>query len=98
MAWAAINGTCHGPNFTPILIRFLWSRRNVRCIWAICGTGFWLDVMWAQGLGLVLPNIQREFGYSDKEYGKLFSAFIAGLTAGAFMWGVLVDVIGQSPV
>ena len=94
MAWAAINGTCHGPNFTPVLIRFSWSRRNVRCIWAICGTGFWLDVMWAQGLGLVLPNIQREFGYSDKEYGKLFSAFIAGLTAGAFMWGVLVDVIG----
>ena len=29
------------------------------------------------------------------QYGNLFSAFSAGLTAGALLWGVLVDIIGR---
>ncbi|KAG8215101.1 major facilitator superfamily domain-containing protein [Butyriboletus roseoflavus] len=64
-------------------------------IWAICGTGFFLDVMWAQAFGLASSNIQREFGFSDKEFGNIAAAFTAGVTAGAFVWGVLVDVVGR---
>lgn len=51
--------------------------------------------MWAQAFGLAIPNLQRELGFSDKEYGNLGSSFSAGVTAGAFVWGVLVDVIGR---
>jgi len=32
----------------------------------------------------------------DKQLGNIFTAFSAGLTAGAFVWGVLVDKIGKS--
>jgi MFS family permease len=30
----------------------------------------------------------------DSQLGNVFTAFSAGLTAGAFVWGVLVDIIG----
>ncbi|KAL2051741.1 hypothetical protein ABVK25_007897 [Lepraria finkii] len=32
---------------------------------------------------------------NDKESGNIFSSFSAGLTAGAFVWGILVDIIGR---
>ncbi len=31
----------------------------------------------------------------DAQLGNIFTAFSAGLTAGAFVWGVLVDIIGK---
>ncbi|KAI9572266.1 major facilitator superfamily domain-containing protein [Boletus coccyginus] len=64
-------------------------------IWAICGTGYSLDVMWGTGLSLTWPNVQHEFGFSDKEFGNLWAAFSAGMAVGAFVWGALVDVIGR---
>ena len=67
-----------------------------RCVWAICGSGFWLDVMWFAIFSYAAPSMQREFGYSDKEYGNLFSSFSAGLMAGAVVWGLLVDILGTS--
>ena len=67
----------------------------VRFIWAICGSGFCLDVMWIASLAYAAPNIQQEFGYSDREYGNLFSCFYTGLMVGAVVWGGLVDVIGR---
>ena len=57
-----------------------------------------MDVMWAVVFGLASSNMQREFGFSDKEYGNLYSAFFAGITVGGFVWGVLVDVIGSLPI
>ena len=54
--------------------------------------------MWAVVFGLASSNMQREFGFSDKEYGNLYSAFFAGITVGGFVWGVLVDVIGSLPI
>ena len=66
-----------------------------RCVWAICGTGFWLNVSWYASLTYAAPSMQREFGYSDKEYGNIFSAFSAGLMAGAAVWGILVDITGM---
>lgn len=51
--------------------------------------------MWAQAFGLAASNIQRELGFSDKEFGNISAAFTSGITAGAFVWGVLVDVVGS---
>ena len=33
--------------------------------------------------------------HSEAQSGNIFSSFSAGLTAGAFTWGVLVDIIGR---
>jgi MFS family permease len=65
------------------------------CLWALCGFGYMIDLMWAQAFGLVLSPIQQELGFGDGQTGNLSTAFSAGLTAGAFVWGVLVDVIGR---
>jgi MFS family permease len=64
-------------------------------LWALCGFGYMIDLMWAQAFGLVLSPIQQELGFGDGQTGNLSTAFSAGLTAGAFVWGVLVDVIGR---
>ena len=69
--------------------RYQWS------IWALCGFGYMIDLMWAQAFGLVLSPIQQEMGFGADQTGKLSTAFSIGLTAGAFVWGVLVDVIGR---
>jgi MFS family permease len=69
--------------------RYQWS------LWALCGFGYMIDLMWAQAFGLVLSPMQQELGFGDDQTGNLSTAFSAGLTAGAFVWGVLVDVIGR---
>jgi MFS family permease len=69
--------------------RYQWS------IWVLCGCGYLIDLMWAQAFGLVLSPIQQELGFGADQTGKLSTAFSIGLTAGAFVWGVLVDVIGR---
>jgi MFS family permease len=51
--------------------------------------------MWAQAFGLIMPRAKIELNVSDKHYGDIFSVFSAGLTVGAFTWGILVDVIGR---
>ena len=65
--------------------------QNGRLIWAICGTGFFLDVLWGEAFGLFASSLQREFG-------NIAAAFTAGNTAGAFIWGILVDVVGSLPI
>ncbi|KAJ4346069.1 hypothetical protein N0V95_005744 [Ascochyta clinopodiicola] len=64
-------------------------------IWSLCGLGYLIDLMWAQAFGLVLSPLQQELGFGNNETGKLSTAFSIGLTAGAFVWGILVDVIGR---
>lgn len=64
-------------------------------IFALCGFGYMLDLLWAQAFGLVVAPLQQELGFSDGEVGNISSAFAAGLTAGAFVWGILVDIIGR---
>ncbi|KAG9109344.1 hypothetical protein FRC07_008338 [Ceratobasidium sp. 392] len=61
----------------------------------LCAMGYMLDLLWAQAFGLIAPPLQKELGFSDTEMGNIFTAFSAGLCAGAFMWGVLVDIIGR---
>lgn len=36
------------------------------CIWALCGFGYLLDLLWAQAFGLVLSPIQQEFGFNSE--------------------------------
>jgi len=64
-------------------------------IFGLCGFGYFLDLLWAQAFGLVVAPLKQELGFSDGEVGNISSAFAAGLTAGAFVWGVLVDIIGR---
>lgn len=64
-------------------------------LWALCGLGYMIDLLWAQAFGLVLSPMQQELGFGDDRTGNLSTAFSSGLTAGAFVWGVLVDIIGR---
>ena len=64
------------------------------CIWLLCGFGYLIDLMWAQAFGLVLSPIQQEFGFDNDQSGNISVAFSSGLTAGAFVWGFLVDIVG----
>jgi hypothetical protein len=64
-------------------------------IWGLCGFGYMLDLLWAQAFGLVLSPLQQELGFGDDESGNISTSFNAGLTAGAFVWGFLSDIIGM---
>jgi MFS family permease len=64
-------------------------------IWGLCGFGYLLDLLWAQAFGLVLSPLQQELGFGDGESGNISTSFNAGMTAGAFIWGVLADIIGE---
>ncbi|RKL04605.1 hypothetical protein BFJ68_g11000 [Fusarium oxysporum] len=64
-------------------------------IWGLCGFGYLLDLLWAQAFGLVLGPLQQELGFGDNESGNISTSFNAGLTAGAFVWGFLADIIGM---
>lgn len=68
-------------------------------IWSLCGFGYMLDLLWAQAFGLTLSPLQQELGFGNDQSGNISTSFNAGLTAGAFVWGVLSDVFGmQSPL
>lgn len=53
------------------------------CIWLLCGTGYFLDLAWAQLLGLIAVALQREFNVADGDIGNLFVAVNVGLTTGS---------------
>ncbi|KZF26345.1 MFS general substrate transporter [Xylona heveae TC161] len=70
------------------------------CIWCLCGFGYMLDLLWAQAFGLVVNQMKQELGFNshlieDSQSGNLATSFSSGLCAGAFVWGVLVDIIGR---
>jgi hypothetical protein len=64
-------------------------------VWLLCGFGYMIDLLWAQAFGLVLSPLQQELGFGNDETGNISVAFSAGLTAGAFVWGVLADIVGR---
>lgn len=57
--------------------------------------GYFLDLCWAQAFGLISGAIQQELNVSDADIGDIFVAFSAGLTVGAFFWGLAADIIGR---
>ncbi|KAL9011527.1 MAG: hypothetical protein Q9173_003635 [Seirophora scorigena] len=64
-------------------------------IFFLCGMGYMIDLLYAQAFGLIAPALQQELGFSTSALGNIFSSFNAGLCAGAFVWGILVDIIGR---
>ncbi|CAN8106567.1 unnamed protein product [Discula destructiva] len=64
-------------------------------IWCLCGFGYMLDLLWAQAFGLTLSPLQQELGFGNDVSGNISTSFSAGLTAGAFFWGVMSDLIGR---
>lgn len=67
-------------------------------VWCLCGFGYFLDLLWAQAFGLVLSPLQQELGFSNKQSGNISTSFNAGLTAGAFFWGFMSDIVGTVPL
>lgn len=64
-------------------------------IWCLCGFGYLLDLLWAQAFGLVLSPLEQELGFGNNQSGNISTSFNAGLTAGAFFWGCLSDIVGR---
>jgi hypothetical protein len=62
------------------------------CIWFLCGFGYFLDLAWAQGVGLIASAIYQEMDVAPKHYGDLFACANAGLAVGALFWGIMVDM------
>lgn len=66
------------------------------CIWFLCGCGYFIDLLWAQALGLIVTQVAYEFDDQIQgRTGPLQTAFSTGLTVGAFFFGFTVDVVGR---
>ncbi|CBX94127.1 hypothetical protein IAQ61_003997 [Plenodomus lingam] len=65
------------------------------CIWFLCGFGYFLDLAWSQGVGLISSAIYQEMGVADDDTGTIFAIANAGLAIGALTFGLMVDVIGR---
>jgi len=65
------------------------------CIWFLCGFGYFLDLAWAQGVGLGASAIYQEMGVPDNKTGLIYTCANAGLAIGAFSFGIIVDIIGR---
>lgn len=66
--------------------------------WVICGllllatTSNYMD---RQILGILAPDLQREMGWSEVEYGHIVTAFQAAYALGLLVCGWLVDKVGS---
>ena len=65
------------------------------CIWFLCGFGYFLDLAWAQGVGVLASAVYQEMGVASTHWGDIFSCSNAGLAVGALFWGIMVDIIGR---
>ncbi|KAJ3003746.1 hypothetical protein HKX48_001584, partial [Thoreauomyces humboldtii] len=61
----------------------------------LCGFGWLADNMWLQGIALILPHVQSQFGVSDGRIGLLSSAVFSGMLIGAIFWGTWSDHYGR---
>ncbi|KAH7082265.1 sugar transporter-like protein [Paraphoma chrysanthemicola] len=65
------------------------------CIWFLCGFGYFLDLAWSQGVGLISSAIYQEMNVADADTGNIFALANAGLAVGALGFGLAVDIIGR---
>jgi len=65
------------------------------CIWFLCGFGYFLDLAWSQGVGLIATAVYQEMNVPDGSTGDIWACANAGLAIGALTFGLLVDVIGR---
>lgn len=54
-----------------------------------------VDNLWLQGVAIILPPVQREFGIKNTPWATF--ALYVGLIIGAAGWGILADIIGRRP-
>ncbi|CAG8112554.1 unnamed protein product [Penicillium salamii] len=66
-----------------------------QCIWVLCGFGYFLDLAWTQGVGLMVTAVFQEMDVPPSRQGLIFSCSNAGLAIGAFSFGILTDIIGR---
>ncbi|GFZ47001.1 hypothetical protein JCM24511_04227 [Saitozyma sp. JCM 24511] len=76
------------------LDKFGFGRYQI-CIWFLTGFGYFLDLAWAQGVGLIASAIYQEMNVPAGRTGLIFTMANAGLAIGALGFGLLVDVIGR---
>ncbi|EPS25080.1 hypothetical protein POX_c03487 [Penicillium oxalicum] len=69
--------------------------RYQQCIWTLCGFGYFLDLAWAQGVGLMASAVFQEMGVPADRQGLIFTCSNAGLAVGAFTFGIVTDIIGR---
>lgn len=55
------------------------------CIWLLCGFGYFLDLAWAQGVGLLATAIFQEMNVPADKQGLIFTCSNAGLAYGLFV-------------
>lgn len=67
--------------------RFQWA------LFLLSGFGWFVDNLWLQGVAIILPAVQREFGVVHVQW-MTFALYI-GLIIGAAGWGILADIIGR---
>lgn len=65
------------------------------CIWFLCGFGYFLDLAWSQGVGLIATAVYQEMNVADADTGNIWACANAGLAVGALSFGLIVDVIGR---
>ncbi|GAA6010975.1 hypothetical protein JCM11491_005893 [Sporobolomyces phaffii] len=63
----------------------------------LCGLGWAADNMYLQGVAVILPKVQQEFGISDNWIGFLSTSIFAGMMFGAWGWGSYSDAHGRLP-
>ncbi|ORY35314.1 major facilitator superfamily domain-containing protein [Naematelia encephala] len=66
-----------------------------QCIWFLCGFGYFLDLAWAQGVGLMATAVYQEMNVPSGKEGLIFTCANAGLAVGAFSFGIITDIIGR---
>ncbi|CAI6333978.1 unnamed protein product [Periconia digitata] len=65
------------------------------CVWFLCGFGYFLDLAWSQGVGLIASAVYQEMNVAEPDQGTIFACANAGLAIGALSFGLIVDVIGR---
>ena len=73
------------------------SSRVGRVRWTICGLLFFattVNYMDRQILGILAPQLQSEFGWSEMAYGNIVTAFQAAYAIGLVGFGRIIDLVG----
>src|SRR5258705_4565353 len=65
--------------------------------WVICGLLFFattINYMDRQVLGILAPDLQKEIGWSELDYGRIVIAFQVSYAVMMLVWGRILDRIG----
>lgn len=83
-AWRA---TAHGSSPLERSIDAVGMGRYQWTLLCLAGCGWAADNMWLQGIALIIPRIQDEFGVEERWIGLASSSTFCGMMCGALAWG-----------